>query len=103
MSCSTTLMPENGAKQPVTGTLVTVLLRHDRGMELEPYASRCVRQGEIPELVTTDPTPRPRPAPASTASVSSDTPRSGLDLALEPESTIRFEPTSPPTTHNLSE
>jgi hypothetical protein len=49
-------MQENGTKRTVTGTLVKVLLhrRHDRGMELEPYASRCVRQGEVHELVTTD-------------------------------------------------
>jgi hypothetical protein len=49
-------MEENGAKRPVIGTLVKILLhrRNDRGMELEPYASRCVRQGEVHELVTTD-------------------------------------------------
>jgi hypothetical protein len=47
---------ENGAKRPVGGPLVKVLVhrRHDRGMRLEPFASRCVRQGEIHELVTTD-------------------------------------------------
>jgi hypothetical protein len=35
---------------------VKVLLhrRDDRGMSLEPHAARCVRQGEIHELVTTD-------------------------------------------------
>ncbi|MFF8282077.1 DUF6917 domain-containing protein [Streptomyces albus] len=47
---------ENGEKRDVHGTLVKVLLhrRTDRGMSLEPYASRCVRRGEIHELVTTD-------------------------------------------------
>jgi hypothetical protein len=49
-------MIENGAKRVVTGTVVKVLLhrRDDRGMSLEPYASRCVREGEVHELVTTD-------------------------------------------------
>jgi hypothetical protein len=49
-------MREDGAKRAVAGTLVKVLLhrRDDRGMSLEPYASRCVRQGELHELVTTD-------------------------------------------------
>ncbi|RMI37931.1 DUF6917 domain-containing protein [Streptomyces triticirhizae] len=47
---------ENGAKRPVTGTLVKVLLhtRTERGMRLEPFASRCVRRGEVHELVVTD-------------------------------------------------
>jgi hypothetical protein len=47
---------ENGAKRVVTGALVKVLLhrRDDRGMILEPHASRCVRAGEVHELVTTD-------------------------------------------------
>jgi hypothetical protein len=47
---------EDGAKREVRGTLVKVLthLRRDRGMELAPYASRCVRRGEVHELVTTD-------------------------------------------------
>ncbi|MBC6468432.1 hypothetical protein HKK74_23460 [Actinomadura alba] len=38
------------------GTLVKVLVhrRDDRGMRLEPFASRCVRAGEVHELVTTD-------------------------------------------------
>src|SRR5207248_3127576 len=51
-----TVIPEDGAKRPVTATLVKVLVhrRNDRGMSLEPYASRCIRQGEIHELVTTD-------------------------------------------------
>lgn len=50
------MMQEDGAKRPVIGALVKVLLhrRDDRGMELEPYASRCVRPGEVHELVTTD-------------------------------------------------
>ena len=56
---------ENGAKRAVEGPLVKVLIhrRDDRGMTLEPFASRCVRQGEIHELVTTDqhdPTPGAR-------------------------------------------
>ncbi|RCG15487.1 hypothetical protein DQ392_23910 [Streptomyces reniochalinae] len=47
---------ENGAKRSVHGALVKVLLhrRSERGMSLEPYASRCVRRGEVHELVTTD-------------------------------------------------
>ena len=47
---------ENGSKRTVHGSLVKVLLhrREDRGMSLEPYASRCVRVGEVHELVTTD-------------------------------------------------
>lgn len=47
---------ENGAKREVVGTLVKVLLhtRTERGMRLEPYASRCVRRGEVHELVVTD-------------------------------------------------
>ncbi|NSC24380.1 hypothetical protein FM076_25805 [Streptomyces albus subsp. chlorinus] len=38
------------------GALVKALLhsRTERGMVLEPYASRCVRRGEVHELVTTD-------------------------------------------------
>ena len=49
---------EDGAKRVVTATLVKVLLhrRRDRGMTLEPYASRCVRVGELHELVSTDQT-----------------------------------------------
>lgn len=49
-------MMENGAKRVVTGTVVKVLLhrRDERGMSLEPHASRCVREGEVHELVTTD-------------------------------------------------
>jgi len=47
---------EDGAKRPVEGVLVKVLVhrRDDRGMSLEPFASRCVRVGEVHELVTTD-------------------------------------------------
>ncbi|MER5737380.1 hypothetical protein ABT117_17100 [Streptomyces sp. NPDC002262] len=47
---------ENGAKRAVRGTLVKVLLheRTDRGMTLEPFAARCVRRGEVHELLTTD-------------------------------------------------
>ncbi|GAA2796697.1 DUF6917 domain-containing protein [Saccharopolyspora taberi] len=47
---------EDGAKRAVRGTLVKVLLHHrdERGMSLEPHASRCVQRGEIHELVTTD-------------------------------------------------
>ncbi|NUR84485.1 MAG: hypothetical protein HOY71_10410 [Nonomuraea sp.] len=47
---------EDGPKTVVTGTLLKVLVhrRDDRAMRLEPYASRCVRAGEVHELVTTD-------------------------------------------------
>ena len=47
---------EDGGKRPVAGALVKVLVhrREDRGMALEPHASRCVRRGEVHELVTTD-------------------------------------------------
>lgn len=47
---------EDGPKRTVRGTLVKVLVhrRDDRGMRLEPFASRCVRAGELHELVTTD-------------------------------------------------
>jgi hypothetical protein len=49
---------EDGGKRAVRGTLVKVLThsRVDRGMRLEEFASRCVRQGEVHELVTTDQT-----------------------------------------------
>ncbi|GAA4205491.1 DUF6917 domain-containing protein [Actinocatenispora rupis] len=49
-------MIEDGAKRSVSGALVKVLVhrRDDRGMRLEEYASRCVRVGELHELVTTD-------------------------------------------------
>ncbi|MFV2173559.1 DUF6917 domain-containing protein [Actinomadura sp. LOL_016] len=47
---------EDGAKRAVRGTLVKVLThrRADRGMRLEPFASRCVRAGDVHELVATD-------------------------------------------------
>ncbi|HWE88246.1 MAG TPA: hypothetical protein VG317_02130 [Pseudonocardiaceae bacterium] len=47
---------EDGPKRTVTGVVVKVLThrRDDRGMRLEPEASRCVRAGEVHELVTTD-------------------------------------------------
>lgn len=49
-------MREDGPKRAVAGVLVKVLVhrRDDRGMRLEPFASRCVRHGEVHELVTTD-------------------------------------------------
>jgi hypothetical protein len=49
-------MRENGQKRPVAAVVVKVLIhrRDDRGMRLEPFASRCVRRGEVHELVTTD-------------------------------------------------
>ncbi|MGH8881481.1 MAG: DUF6917 domain-containing protein [Stackebrandtia sp.] len=49
-------MNENGPKRTVSGVLVKVLThrRNDRGMRLEPFASRCVRRGELHELVTTE-------------------------------------------------
>lgn len=52
------MTPQDGPKRAVTGTLVKVLLHRqdDRGMQLEDYASRCVRRGELHELVTTDQT-----------------------------------------------
>lgn len=47
---------EDGGKRTVRGVVVKTLVhkREDRGMSLEPYASRCVRTGEVHELVTTD-------------------------------------------------
>lgn len=47
---------ENGPKRTVEAVVVKILVhrRDDRGMTLEPYASRCVRAGEVHELVTTD-------------------------------------------------
>ncbi|GAA4847613.1 DUF6917 domain-containing protein [Saccharopolyspora rosea] len=49
-------LEEDGPKRSLSGTLVKVLLhrRERRGMSLEPHASRCVRRGEVHELVTTD-------------------------------------------------
>lgn len=46
----------SGAKRPVDATLVKVLThaRDDRGMRLDEFASRCVRVGELHELVATD-------------------------------------------------
>jgi len=43
-------------KRSVQGVLVKLLhhTRVDRGMTLAPYESRCLRRGEIHELVTTD-------------------------------------------------
>lgn len=127
---------EDGPKRTVTGTLVKVLWHHrdDRGMHLEAYASRCVHQGEVHELVTTDHT---RTAPGARIDrvaflgfveilragvvdrgdhlwidehqigtvlgfdachfpnhynilIAASPPRSGLDLALQPEAAIRF-------------
>lgn len=47
---------EDGAKRVVRGRLVKILTHRldKRGMSLEPFASRCVRRGEVHELVTTD-------------------------------------------------
>ncbi|MCT2589570.1 hypothetical protein LHJ74_06475 [Streptomyces sp. N2-109] len=47
---------EDGAKCVVASTVVKVLThrREDRGMRLEEFTSRCVRRGEVHELVTTD-------------------------------------------------
>ena len=47
---------ENGAKRDVGGVIVKVLRhrRDDRGMRLQSYTSRCVRSGEVHELVATD-------------------------------------------------
>lgn len=43
-------------KRPVQGELVKLLFhqRTDRGMTLLPFETRCVRAGEIHELVSTD-------------------------------------------------
>ncbi|WP_243787945.1 DUF6917 domain-containing protein [Saccharopolyspora gloriosae] len=47
---------EDGRKRGLRATVVKVLRhrREDRGMSLEPHASRCIRAGEVHELVTTD-------------------------------------------------
>jgi hypothetical protein len=47
---------EDGPKRVVPATIVKVLThrRTDRGMRLERFASRCVRAGEVHELVATD-------------------------------------------------
>ncbi len=49
-------LTEDGPKRPIEATIVKVLKhrRDDRGMRLEPFTSRCVRAGEVHELVTTD-------------------------------------------------
>ncbi|MFF9169693.1 MULTISPECIES: DUF6917 domain-containing protein [unclassified Streptomyces] len=49
-------LSEDGPKREVRGALVKVLVhrRTDRGMRLEEHAARCVRRGEVHELVTTD-------------------------------------------------
>lgn len=55
---------EDGPKRAVRGRLVKVLLhqRTDRGMSVEEFASRCLRAGEVHELVVTD---QWDPAPAA--------------------------------------
>ena len=47
---------EDGRKRGLHATVVKVLRhrRTERGMSLEPHASRCVRPGEVHELVATD-------------------------------------------------
>jgi hypothetical protein len=47
---------EDGPKRALTARVVKVLVHHrrERGMSLEPHASRCVRAGDVHELVTTD-------------------------------------------------
>jgi hypothetical protein len=47
---------EDGPKRAVPAMIVKVLAhrRTDRGMRLEPFASRCVRAGDVHELVATD-------------------------------------------------
>ncbi len=47
---------EDGPKRTLTARVVKVLVHHrrERGMSLEPHASRCVRAGDVHELVTTD-------------------------------------------------
>ncbi|MBB6420840.1 DUF6917 domain-containing protein [Streptomyces sp. AK010] len=47
---------EDGPKRVVRGSLVKVLVhrRTDRGMRVEEHEARCVRRGEVHELVTTD-------------------------------------------------
>lgn len=131
-------MQENGPKRAVTGVLVKVLVhrRDDRGMFLEPFTSRCVRQGEVHELVTTDHGEASVEARIDRVGflgfvelscagvidqgdeiwiagrrigtvlgfdvchfpnhynilISTPTPRTGLDLALQPEADVRFAP-----------
>lgn len=47
---------EDGPKRTLKARVVKVLVHHrsERGMSLEPHASRCVRAGDVHELVTTD-------------------------------------------------
>lgn len=47
--------PRMVAKEPVRATVIKLLFhqRDDRGMTLSPWDTRCVRSGEIHELVTT--------------------------------------------------
>jgi hypothetical protein len=47
---------EDGPERTVEIVVVKVLVhrRDDRGMNLEPYGSRCVPAGEVHEFVTTD-------------------------------------------------
>ncbi len=47
---------EDGPKRALRGAVVKVLRhrRQQRGMSLEPYASRCVRAGDVHELAVTD-------------------------------------------------
>ena len=49
-------LEEDGPKRALSGAVVKVLRHHrpQRGMSLEPHASRCVRRGEVHELATTD-------------------------------------------------
>ncbi|HUQ56461.1 DUF6917 domain-containing protein [Lentzea sp.] len=49
-------MDSGKAKRSIEGTLVKLLFhqRVERGMRLIPEQSRCVRAGEVHELVTTD-------------------------------------------------
>jgi uncharacterized protein DUF6917 len=49
-------LTQDGPKRSVEASVVKVLKhrREDRGMRLEPFTSRCVRAGEVHELVTTD-------------------------------------------------
>jgi hypothetical protein len=46
----------SASKVSITGRIVKLLFhqQEDRGMTLIEYASRCIRRGEIHELVTTD-------------------------------------------------
>lgn len=49
-------MDSGNTKRAIEGTLVKLLFhqRTERGMRLIPEQSRCVRAGEVHELVTTD-------------------------------------------------